>query len=134
MTKYKSPPVGNNISFIFNGLNPGIFYEPKTLEEILKRGLKEDNLHVLDWFTTNFNDGASYCGYTMLVPLSESHLSVHTYREHNSIAFGIYSCLSPSSGMKTYRRALKELKPKNHILFRNIMPVTLREIEKCKKR
>ena len=124
--QYKSPPIGNNISFIFYGVDKKFFSNPKCLENILRRGLKEDGLTALAWHTIPFGKDA----YTMLVPLSESHLAIHTYWEHQSLAFNLYSCLSPSSGMKTYRRALREIKPEKHLLIRYKMPITIEEFRK----
>ena len=118
---YQSPPIGNNLSWIFWNFNPEFFSNPSKLEAILREGLKKDGLTPLGWHTHNFEGG----GYTMLVPLSESHLSVHSYSEYNSLCFGLYSCLGESSGLKTYQYALDQIQPKRHILIRNKMPVDL---------
>jgi S-adenosylmethionine/arginine decarboxylase-like enzyme len=120
MSDYKSPPIGNNMSWIFWNFDKELFDNPGKLECILRLGLKEDNLTPLEWYTKMFPDG-----YTMLVPLSESHLSVHTYKEYDSIAFGLYSCLGKDSGMKTYQKTLTEIRPKRTVVVRHNMPIDL---------
>jgi S-adenosylmethionine/arginine decarboxylase-like enzyme len=116
---YKSPPVGNNLSWIFWGIDKTFYTRSKKLENILREGLKKDQLTPLNWHTHKFGKD----GYTMLIPLSESHLSVHTYKEYDSIAFGLYSCLSPSSGTETYRTCLFKVKPKQMLLVEHRVPV-----------
>jgi len=117
---YKSPTLGNNISWITYGIPKRFFKDSKHIEKILKDGLKEDGLHPIDWHVSHFGKNA----YTILVPLSESHLSLHTYYEHNCIAFGLYSCLSKDSGMMTYQKTVDKIKPRQHVLFRNSMPLS----------
>jgi len=124
LTEYKSPPIGNSMDWIFWNFDKDLFTNPSKLEHILRTGLKEDGLTPLDWHTHTFNDGCGNpIGYTMLVPLSESHASVHTYYEYNSIVFNLYSCLGPKSGIKTYKKCLKIIKPKHYLMTRHIIPV-----------
>lgn len=130
MTKYRSPPVGNNMSWIFWDFDKDFFKNPGRLECILRIGLREDGLTPLDWYTHTFDDDhGKVIGYTMLVPLSESHLSIHTYKEHDSIAFGLYSCLGVDSGIKTYNRCLAEVQPKRTLLIKHKMPVDIQHID-----
>ena len=120
---YKSPPEGNNMSWVFWHFDPSFFSDPSKLEAILREGLKEDGLTPLEWHTHKFDCEGG--GYTMLVPLSESHLSIHTYKEYGSIAGGLYSCLGPESGMATYRKMLAKVNPKRTVLVRHEMPVDI---------
>ena len=119
--QYTSPPIGNNISWIFWNFSPKFFSNPSKLESILREGLKKDGLTPLNWHTHMFKGG----GFTMLVPLSESHLSCHSYVEYGSLAFSLYSCLSPISGKYTYQNCLDKVNPKRYLLVQHLMPVDL---------
>ena len=124
---YKSPPIGNSMSWIFWDFDKDLFKNPGKLEQILRWGLEEDGLTPLGWHVHTFKDedNKEVTGYTLLVPLSESHLSVHTYSEYQSIAFGLYSCLGVDSGMKTYERCLTEIQPQRTLLVKHKMPIDL---------
>lgn len=116
---YHSPPVGNNMSWIFWGLHEDYFTNPRKLKSILAQGLREDKLRPLGWHVHKFGSQA----YTILVPLSESHLSVHSYREYDCLAFSLYSCLGKDSGYKTYQKCLEKIKPLKHLLIAHPMPI-----------
>ena len=122
---YHSPPIGNNLSWIFWGIDKRFFKDSKNLETILRDGLKEDNLNPLDWHVHHFGKDS----YTMLIPLKESHLSIHTYKEYDSMAFGLYSCLGPESGIKTYNKCLQEIKPKHHLMIKHVLPIDHRVLK-----
>ena len=126
--EYVSPNVGNNISWILWGVPKRFYKDSNSLEKLLKDGLKKDGLSPLDCSVHYFGEDA----YTMLMPLSESHLSVHTYKEHDCMVFGLYSCLDQNSGMKTYQTTLDKIKPEHHVLFRNDMPLIPSEINNAR--
>lgn len=77
------------------GCSAGALRDVSRLRTLVRRILEEATLHALsDGFWHTFpNEG----GVTGLVPLSESHLAVHTYPEHGVAAFNLYCCRSGCS-------------------------------------
>lgn len=64
----------------------------QTLRSLLGHVLEEVDLHPLgEGFWHSFPGEG---GVTGLVPLQESHLTVHTYPEHRIAAFNLYCCRS----------------------------------------
>ncbi len=84
----------------------------KELEKILKLAAKKAGNTPLEFASHKFNPH----GMTGVLLLAESHISFHSWPEHNYIALDIFTC-----GPKTFpERALealkKELKPKKVII------------------
>lgn len=117
---YISPAVGNEISCVMKDINLEFLKDNKKFERFLIDSLEKDNFSVLDIVSHSFQPK----GYTFLALLSESHLAIHTYPEHNSIYFNMYSCRGPKDAQKTFERIKKELHPKNTIFLKeNKIPV-----------
>jgi len=96
--KYQSPNVGNEISCVMHGIDAEILNDHKKLEEALLWALKKDMFTILEKASHLFNPK----GFTLMVLLAESHVSIHTYPEHGSLYFGLYSCRGEGDGKKTY--------------------------------
>jgi len=105
---YKSSPVGNEISCVFYGLNPELLNNYKKLENILVKALKKDKFTILKKVSYVFNPQ----GFTLVILLAESHTSIHTYPEYNSLCFYLYSCRGKEDGIKTFKEIKKALRPK----------------------
>lgn len=104
---YKSPMTGNEISCVMRGICEEILTDAKTLEEKLLQALKEDNFYILGKISHNFSPQ----GYTIAVLLGESHTAIHTYPEHSSLYFNLYSCRGKHDGEKTFNIIKKYLNP-----------------------
>jgi len=104
---YKSSSIGNEISCVMYGIDPVLLDDGKGLEEKLLDALKQDGFHILDKASYEFSPK----GYTLVVLLAESHVSIHTYPEYNSLYFGLYSCRGDGDGVKTYEIFKEGLKP-----------------------
>jgi len=67
----------------FNLLNDGI-----SLQEVMERGIERAGMTILNIF--------QYCfcpqGLTIVIALSESHVSCHTWPEEGCIAIDVYTC------------------------------------------
>lgn len=67
----------------FNLLNDGI-----SLQEAMENGIKRAKMTILNIF--------QYCffpqGVTIVIALSESHVSCHTWPEQGTIAIDVYTC------------------------------------------
>jgi len=69
----------------------------------------KDNFKILDKISHRFQPQ----GYTFVVLLAESHAAIHTFPEHNSLFFYLYSCRKPDDGKKTVEYLKQILKPCN---------------------
>jgi len=65
------------------------FWQMDEAAEVLKRAAIDAGATVLSERWHHFGDG---CGYTGVVVLSESHISVHTWPEHGYAALDIFVC------------------------------------------
>lgn len=85
-------------------------YETELLE-FAKKSCTDQGLHVVGESSYQFSPQ----GFTFTVLLAESHLCMHTWPEHKSVAFDIYTCNhSENNNNKTrevYYTILKELNP-----------------------
>lgn len=68
--------------------NLQLLNNPERIKQILERGVKASGAHALAWQTTIFEPQ----GCSLVALLSESHLSVHTYPEHESLFFDAFTC------------------------------------------
>ena len=69
----------------FYGVQP---LKSSQLETLLKYAAKIGKANVLSFFSHPFEGG----GETAVAVLSESHITVHTWPEHNFAAFDIFMC------------------------------------------
>ena len=106
---YESPAKGTEISCVMYGINSNILSNTKKLEEELIKALKEDKFDVLDKISHTFNPQ----GYTLEVLLADSHVAIHTYPEHNSLYFNLYSCRGEHDGEKTFEIFREYISPKD---------------------
>ncbi len=106
---YRSPSLGNEISCVLHGVNQEIINNSAELENALLGALKKDQFTILGKASHNFKPN----GFTLMVLLAESHVSIHTYPEHNSIYFGLYSCRGEEDGMQTYEIFKQKVNPQS---------------------
>lgn len=104
---HKSPPIGNEISCVMHGINDNILNNHEYLENTLLDALKQDNFTILNKISHKFKPK----GFTVLILLSESHATIHTYPEYNSLAFHIYSCRGPQDAKKAFEFIKEKLEP-----------------------
>jgi S-adenosylmethionine decarboxylase len=109
MGGYQSPFVGNEISCVMHGIDEGILNNSSVLENILIDALKQDKFTILEKASHHFEPK----GFTLMILLAESHVSIHTYPEYNSLYFGLYSCRGEGDGIKTYEIFKGKLNPKS---------------------
>jgi len=107
MEGYQSPPLGNEISCVMHGIDEGILNNSLELEKNLIEALSEDNFTILEKASHEFSPK----GFTLMVLLAESHVSIHTYPEHNSLYFGLYSCRGEGDGKRTFDVFKDKIKP-----------------------
>ena len=110
--KFVSSTIGHEISAVLHGVDKRLMSDSNFLKSVIMDGLKKDNFKILKEVDYKFSPQ----GYTLTVLLSESHVAIHTYPEHGSIYFGLYSCKAKGHGKKTYEHFINNLKPKNVIV------------------
>ena len=80
--------------------------EPATLEKLIKAGLKEAKMTVLDTNMHSFTPDA----FTFLALLAESHFSMHTFPERNFLAMDCYTCGDEGNPLDCIAAILRKLK------------------------
>jgi len=67
----------------FNVLN-----DEKTLQKVMVKGIERAKMTILNIFSHSFTPQ----GCTIVICLSESHVSCHTWPENGCIAIDVYTC------------------------------------------
>lgn len=88
--------LGNNQVFAFYGTHVlAEFYEVTfpafdrlALEKVIEEACTVGNAQIIQQETATFTNG----GYTLFALLKESHLSIHTYPEHQAIFLDVFTC------------------------------------------
>lgn len=110
--KFVSSIIGHEISAVLHGVDKKLINDANFLKNTIMEGLKKDDFKILKDVDYKFSPK----GYTLTVLLAESHVCIHTYPEHDSIYFGLYSCKAKGHGKKTYEHFVKNLKPKDVVV------------------
>ncbi len=109
--EFKANEKGYELTVIFNGVDLPKINDHTLIRNTSLNLLKSAKFNVLHVMEHKFSPQ----GYTFVVLLSESHFAVHTYPEHKTIYFHLYSC-----GEKDEKILLDGLKdqfrPKNVIV------------------
>jgi S-adenosylmethionine decarboxylase len=95
----------------FNILNDGV-----SLQNVMENGVKQAEMTILNTFQHCFYPQ----GVTIVIALSESHLSCHTWPEKGCIAIDVYTCGDGNPRLIALE-LLKHLNSKNY---------NIREIER----
>lgn len=119
MDGYQSAPMGNEISCVMHGIDEGILNNSSEIEKNLVEALKKDKFTILEKASHEFNPK----GFTLMVLLAESHVSIHTYPEYNSLYFGLYSCRGKGDGIKAYEVFKEKIKPTSVDFFQRTIVV-----------
>lgn len=78
--------VGEHITLDFLGITK--VYTPTFFKELVYKIAKETNVEILNVSQHEFKP----VGFTLLALLAESHMSLHTFPEHNIISFDFFTC------------------------------------------
>lgn len=121
-----SPPVGVDIMAVFHGVPPNLLRDLDFLKTSLRQALEDEDFTIVGEGTSvfgNLNSEEQIPGFTIFYVLSESHADIHTYPEHGSIAFNLYSCRSPEDGRQTLEKLMDEWQPEYVHLYPTRHPV-----------
>lgn len=72
----------------FIGCDPILIMDIKNLKQRMIDGINKSGATILSYIEKTFDNG----GYTILFLLSESHCSIHTYPENNSLFTDLFTC------------------------------------------
>lgn len=88
---------------------------PKLIEPLMTRMAIAGGATILDSNTRTFENG----GFTSILLLAESHISVHTWPEHNYAAFDVFMC--GHSSAKSAIEILKKELPMERIQIQPLL-------------
>lgn len=80
----------------------------ENVQKILNRAISKSGLHVV---SSNFYQFEPF-GVSVVYLLRESHLSIHTWPEHEYVCLDIFTCGEDACALKTFEILLEEFKPK----------------------
>lgn len=101
--------IGKHIFGELYGINSEKINSIDYLETVLTRGVTNSNATICGTLIKKFVPQ----GLSVLILLSESHVSVHTYPENNSIFFDIFTCGTKCCPEKFVDELIRELNPCN---------------------
>ena len=95
--------VGEHITLDFLGI-PKV-YTPIFFKELVYKIAKETNVEILNVSQYEFKP----IGFTLLALLAESHMSFHTFPEHNIISFDFFTCgkVSPAVALDIIKKEIE---------------------------
>lgn len=80
--------MGNHLLLEVYNVNNTLLNDVQSLIEVMKRGIKRSEMTILNVFSHQFDPQ----GVTIVIALSESHVSCHTWPEKECIAIDVYTC------------------------------------------
>ncbi|MCL5018781.1 MAG: S-adenosylmethionine decarboxylase [Candidatus Pacearchaeota archaeon] len=127
---YRSPPIGQEISCTFKINDKKLLNNNGgKLKKILEEALLADKFHILGWTEHFFLPQ----GYSCVALLEESHADFHSYPEHNSLFFNMYSCRGENDVRNTIEYIENKLNyPEILFYSQNKIPVTKKAAKKLK--
>ncbi len=89
--------VGQHALLNFIGVDSAILKDHEMIKKILLDSANKGNFTILNSFFHAFDNH----GFTGILLLSESHMSIHTWPEYNYMALDVFSCASSAKLEKT---------------------------------
>lgn len=80
--------MGNHLLMEVYSVEHDLLNDGNSLIEVMKRGIERAQMTILNVFKHDFHPQ----GVTIVIALSESHVSCHTWPEEGSIAIDVYTC------------------------------------------
>ena len=80
--------MGNHLLLEVYGVKFDLLNDSISLQEVMERGVNRAKMTILNVYTHCFTPQ----GCTIVIALSESHLSCHTWPEKGCIAIDVYTC------------------------------------------
>lgn len=80
--------MGNHLLLEVYGVDFKLLNDSASLQEVMIKGIERAKMTILNVFSHCFVPQ----GCTIVIALSESHVSCHTWPEENSAAIDVYTC------------------------------------------
>ena len=80
--------MGNHLLLEVYDVNHDMLNDIHSLVEVMRGGIERAEMTILNVFTHQFTPQ----GVTIVIALSESHVSCHTWPEQGCIAIDVYTC------------------------------------------
>ncbi len=80
--------MGNHLLLEVYDVEHSLLNDGDAIIEVMKKGIERANMTILNVFKHEFNPQ----GVTVVIALSESHVSCHTWPENKCIAIDVYTC------------------------------------------
>ncbi len=103
----------------FSGCRPELLERSHSGEMILHRAIETSGLSCVLIRSHQFEPS----GYTAAALLTESHITLHTWPEHQAVQIDIFTCGSHDKARKAYKKLKDEFSPDHvaeKILFRRL--------------
>ena len=122
---YESPPIGYSFRVMFYGVDDKYLKDQGELEVLVSNAVEKEKFKVLTTTNYNFNPGITMTGV-----ISESHLAIHTYPEHNSLVLDLYACSGYKEvGIEAIKYITETLRPES-VIVGPVSVVPVKELEK----
>ena len=92
----------------FSGIERKKLEDVTIVEAIMNKVASEAKLNVIHKISHQFKPS----GASIIYMISESHISIHTWPEHNYAAVDIFTCGEEGNAEDAYKVFVRELKPK----------------------
>ncbi len=102
--------VGRHIIAEFYGVDKDLISQEKKVREILERVSDKVKFSKVGSLYKQFNPH----GVTGVILIEESHISIHTWPEHELVNLDIFSCGHIEDVHKAFELFLEEFKPKSY--------------------
>ena len=99
--------VGKHFIASYYGCSDSAILDRAKLQGVMVEAAKASGATVLDHSNFHFEEG----GYTLVILLSESHASIHTYPEHHACFIDLFTCGDRCSYEKFHRVLAEYLQP-----------------------
>lgn len=103
------PFQGDHLLLTFHNCDLSALLDTKRLQKQLEFSAKKAGAHQLDLASHSFPNG----GFTCILLLSESHVSIHTYPEHKSCFMDFFTCGQNTNADQFLKLMQDYLKPEN---------------------
>ncbi|MHA2366237.1 MAG: adenosylmethionine decarboxylase, partial [Candidatus Hodarchaeales archaeon] len=105
----KDRALGYHLVTEFYDVESSLFSNTQSLYELLLKACNETKLTIIDSFKYNYAPH----GTSIIIVLSESHISIHTWPEHKYMSIDLFICDKPSKAHKFIEIMNKQLKPRH---------------------
>jgi S-adenosylmethionine decarboxylase len=108
---------GKHLISDISGISKDIINDTDYIIKYLKEGILKSNSTIVGYSEKHFDENN---GFTCVFLLAESHVSVHTYPENNSLFFDAFTCgdINPQIILNHFIKSLGKIKEKTQLIKR----------------